>query len=203
MKLLTVKKLLFFASLFFALNTNAQQNEKRYWDYVIKVNGDSIRCNVSAPLIGSVKYQSVTMSKPEKIKLDSIKEYSLTTEQKIYRKVYRDGSAKPVFMVVIEKGKIGLYELIHTNTTMGYGGAMTTTSTRDWYVGKNSDNVTGFKSSGIFLGKSRQSRKDLLAEMLKDKPEIYNKYMADDKFSFKQIRNLIHLYNTGEPLKEE
>ncbi|WP_295795007.1 hypothetical protein [Mucilaginibacter sp.] len=185
------------------ISVTAAKAQPRYWDYVITIKGDSIRCNVEKPFIGRTKYKSATMGKPEKITIENIKEYSLITEQKTYRAVNKDSSATPMFMTVIEKGKIGLYELINTSTSMGFGNTMTTTSTRDWYIGKNSDYVTGFKSSGIFLGKSRKSRKDLLGEMFKDKPEIYNKYMADDKFSFKQIQRLIHLYNTGQELKEE
>jgi hypothetical protein len=39
--------------------------------------------------------------------------------------------------------------------------------------------------------------------MLKDKPDVYNKYIAEEKFTFKQIGNLVHLYNTGKTYDEE
>jgi len=108
---------------------------------------------------------------------------------------------------VIEKGKISLYEMIYTTytgTTTTYSGTMTTnTTTTEWYVSKGSDNVSDIKTSGLFMLKAKQKRKDTFAEMLKDNKNIYDKYLAEDKFSFKQIRNLVHLYNTGKPLGQQ
>ena len=39
--------------------------------------------------------------------------------------------------------------------------------------------------------------------MIKDKPNVYEKYMAENKFNFNFIQNLVHLYNTGKLLSEE
>ena len=39
--------------------------------------------------------------------------------------------------------------------------------------------------------------------MIKDNKEVYDKYLADDKFGFAQIRNLIHLYNTGRSFESD
>lgn len=97
-------------------------------------------------------------------------------------------------MTVLEKGKISLYEVI-----VYYKYSATTY----WYVAKNSDKVSLIKTNGLFSGKGRKERKDDLAEMLKDQPAVYQKYMAEDKFNFKAIRNLVHLYNTGHTLDEE
>jgi hypothetical protein len=141
------------------------------------------------------------MSKPEEITEENIKEYSRSNRAKTYRAVYQGSSNKPNFMTVIERGKISLYELVQTNSYYGgVSGTWNSTSQTDWYIGKNTDTVVSFKTSGFFMGKSRQARKDMLGEMFKDNPEVYNKYIAEDKFSFKQIRNLVHLYNTGKEL---
>lgn len=177
-----------------------------YKDYVITTTGDSIRCKVEKPLIGKPKFQSETMAKPEKITLENVKEYSMKEGKNAYRAVCRGN--KPEFMTIIEKGIIGIYEVVQTNSygSMGANGqwSSTSTSTTDWYFGKKTDTVVALKTSGfVIFGKSRQKRKDLLGEMLKDKPEIYQKYIAEDKFSFNQIRALIHLYNTGQELQEK
>ncbi len=174
------------------IRANAQQ----YTDYVITVKGDSIPCNISTPLIGNIKYEGGGMTKPEKIKPDAIKEYYIASKKSLSRSVFKEGTSKPMFMTVVEKGKISLYEMINTNYM--YGGGSTTTVT--WYVGKGSDYVTDFKSSGLFFAKSRKQRKDNFGEMLKDNQAVYDKYKTEDKFSFKQIQNLVHLYNTGQPL---
>jgi len=192
---------LFIGMILSALMLNAQP---AYQDYVITANGDSIRCKVKKPLIGNLKYQSENMSKPEEITEENIKEYSRSNRTKIYRAVYQGSSKMPNFMTVIERGKISIYELVQTNSYYGgASGTWTNTSQTDWYIGKNTDTVVSFKTSGFFWGKSRRARKDMLGEMFKDNPEVYNKYIAEDKFSFKQIRNLVHLYNTGEDLSQD
>ena len=39
----------------------------------------------------------------------------------------------------------------------------------------------------------------ILEDLLSDNKAVYDKFIADDKVSLKQIRNIIHLYNTGKP----
>lgn len=69
---------------------------------------------------------------------------------------------------------------------------------------KGDDIVQEIKTSDWFvLGKSKKARKDVLAGMLYDNKEVYNKFVADDSFSFDQIRNLVHLYNTGQSIPAE
>jgi hypothetical protein len=204
MKLLNLKTLIFSLLSFVVLIAAAQRNETQYADYVIKLNGDSVRCTISTPLFGFMKYKSASMNKPQKVTTDSIKEYSIAVDHKIYRRVFRDGLKKPEFMNVIENGTICIYEVLQNTTYSGPGLTLGAGATvRDWYVGKNSDKVTALKSSSMFIADSRKARKDLFKDMLEDKPDIYNKYVADKKFTFKQIRSLIHLYNTGEELKEK
>lgn len=166
-------------------------------DYVITVKGDSIPCRISAPLIGKMKYKVDSMGESKKIKPDEIREYYIARKNDRERAVYKDSTGRPWFMTVIEKGRISLYQVI----TIYYHNGLTTSST-EWYVGKGSDYVSDLKTSSLFSLKSKRKRKDIFAEMLKDNKAVYDKYMADDKFSFKQIRNLVHLYNTGQPLDD-
>ena len=69
-------------------------------------------------------------------------------------------------------------------------------------MGKGSDYVHDFKGNGLNLGKTRAERKTDFANMLIDNKNVYEKFLADDKFSFEQIRNIIHLYNTGEQYRD-
>lgn len=201
MKALAIRLISLFTCILLYAGAAAQE---RYWDYVITVKGDSIRCNITKPLIGALKYRSAQMSKAEKIEIAEIKEFSSAANEVHQRAVFKDSSSKPVYMNVLEKGKISLYSLVITTSSYsGSKGVTTSTSTDNWYVAKGSDYVKGFKSSGIFLGESRQSRKDYFGELLKDNPDVYNKYMAEKKFNFKSIRNMVDLYNTGEPLKDD
>ena len=184
-------KVVFFISAIVVSNSAIAQN-----DYVITVKGDSVSCKVSIPVFGGVKYKSGTMNTSEKIKPDEIKEYYIARKTTLWRSVFIDSASEPVFMTVVEKGKINLFELV----TSIYNGR-TTTSTVTWYVSKGSDYVSDLKTSSLFSNKARKQRKDDFAEMLADNKEVYNKYKSEDKFTFVQIRNLVHLYNTGLPFK--
>jgi len=44
---------------------------------------------------------------------------------------------------------------------------------------------------------------DVLAQLVIDNKEVYDKLIADDKLTLRQVRNIIHLYNTGQPFKEK
>jgi hypothetical protein len=186
-----MKVLIFLAAITLTLTANAQT------DYVITVKGDSIACDVSTPFIGSIKYKNAAMRKAEKIKPDVIKEYYVARKTTLFRSVFKDSTAKPIFMTVVEKGKISLYELVISV----YNGTTTTTTT-SWYVGKGSDYVNEIKTNALFMFTAKQKRKDKFGEMLADNKAVYDKYKADDKFSFKQIENLVHWYNTGHPLDD-
>ena len=159
--------------------------------------------------MGTPKYKTEGMTSAEKIKPDEILEYYIARKNSLQHSVSvsNNKNMSPVFMTVVEKGKISLYQLVVTtsyynNGMTSYNYGMTpSSSTTTWYIGKGSGDVDELKTSGLFSMASRKSRKDELGQLFADNKEVYDKYIADDKFSFKQIRNLVHLYNTGEPLK--
>ena len=177
-------------------------------DYVITVKGDSIPCKISRSFIGIMKYKSATMTESESIEPDVIKEYYVAKKNILHRAVFKEGSNSPMYMTVIEKGKISLFEEIVVSSsiaTYGFGAPTTTrTSVEEWYISKGSDNVSKIKTTDIvLLINSKQKRKDAFGDMLKDNKAVYEKYLNDDKFTFKQIQNLVHLYNTGVSLGKQ
>jgi hypothetical protein len=186
MKTLFVKIPVIIAAMILTFKANAQT------DYVITVKGDSIPCSISTSLAGKEKYKVGAMSDSKRIKPGAIREYYMARKNILERSVYTDRKASPVFMIVIEKGPISLYKTVPFNRA----------STTKWYVGKGSDNVSDLKTGSLFLSDSRQRRKDVFGEMLKDNKQVYDKYVAEDKFGFKQIRTLVHLYDTGQLLKD-
>lgn len=190
MKLSLIKMLLGGITLLVTFNASAQDQ-----DYVITLKGDTIRCKVSKSIFGAFSYETPEMNGSKRIKTNDIKEF--IRKKTIYASVHRDDKNKSEFMEVVEKGVISLYQVTYYSYSQ-YG----STSTTNWFVGKKSDTVSILKTNGLFATRSRQQRKDSFSEMLKDKKEIYDKYVAEDKFSFEQIENLVHLYNTGEPIKK-
>lgn len=199
MKPLITKTLILMAITLFAFTAKAQQE-----DYVITTKGDSIKCKVITPFIGSAKYKVEGTAGSKKIKIDEIKEYSITRNNQTFRSVVIKNAGaffpkKPVFMTVIEKGKINLYEMIYTTT----GANGVSTSTKVWYVGKNTDTVSELKTTSIFSMDSKKDRKDNFQDLIKDNKEVSDKYSSEKKFSFDAIQNLVHLYNTtGIPYKD-
>lgn len=168
-------------------------------DHVITTNGDSITCRISE--IFGLKYKSEGMEKAKRINPDNIKEYYIAKKRIWQRSVFREDNTDPIFMTILEKGKINLYQLLSTvNVYGGVAGGSSMTS-NIYFISKGSDNVIEIKTNGIFSTATRKSRKDFLATLLMDDSNVYNKYLAEDKFSFAQIRKLVHLYNTGEELQ--
>jgi len=169
MKILLTKTLAVIAAMTLTFAANAQT------DYVITVKGDSIPCTISTSFKGKDSYKVNATSESKKIKPNEIREYCIARKNLHEQSVYADGNTQPVFMIVIEKGPISLYRTVPFSKK----------STTKWFIGKGSDQVNGLKTRGLFLLKSREERRDLFAETLKDNKDVYARYIAEDKFSFK------------------
>jgi len=191
-------------TIMFAHNVKAQDTtnvDKAFADYVITMKGDTLACRVTFPLFSTGKdnYKTVEMKRSQSILPEEIKEYYVSRKKILFRSVYKPGKKKPIFFRVIENGNINLYEqILTTSSPMAGTSTWSYSSTTNWYIAKGSDTVKELKTSGWFLPRSKKGRKDDFAEMIMDKKDVYDKYIADDKFSFKQLRQLVHLYNTGE-----
>ncbi|MCR8559854.1 hypothetical protein KXD93_19545 [Mucilaginibacter sp. BJC16-A38] len=169
-------------------------------DYIITNADDSIACKITIPFMGAAKYKKDGMAESKKILPEEIREYCITRKKVAYRAVVVAANQHFGFLPLIEKGKINLYEMIYTST--GFNG-QAGYSSKVYYVSKGSDTVNELKTSSLFSSRSRQARKDDFKEMIKDNKTVYDKYMAENSFSFERIRNLIHLYNTGKVLYED
>ena len=102
-------------------------------------------------------------------------------------------------MRVLESGKINLYDETTKNMIPGPNGMSFNGSTTQLYAAKGSDSVKELEYSqfGAIQFNSKKDRMNVLAEMLKDNKDVYDKFIAGNKFSFDQIKYLVHLYNTG------
>ena len=170
------------------------------WDYIINNNNDTIKCRVKESLGGQVRYKlnNAGNSKYVKINIDSIKEYYLSKHKAAYRRIHANNyvyGASFEYLRVIERGVISLY----LETTY-----YSDNSTDKWYISKNSDTAELLKTDGlsIFI-KSRGKRKNELAEMLKDKPAVYNKFIRGKKFGWNAVKNIVYLYNTGHDIRKK
>jgi hypothetical protein len=188
MKPLLKKVITYIAAALFTFGVKAQAQ-----DYVITTKGDSIPCTIKIPLItcGYGNYKTSANSQAIKIKPEEIKEYYISKKNTLYRAVIKEGKTKPEFLLVLETGKISLYEEttdVYVNNTI--------TQVTKWYVAKGSDIARPLKTDDVFMTKSKKQRKGEFTTLISDNNAVYTQYTAENKFSFKRIRNLVQQYNS-------
>jgi hypothetical protein len=184
---------------------------------VITVNGDSIRCLLSA---GGTEYTDSATAVVEKIKSDRIKEFYDNEQRRLCGAVYiNDKKSTIYYLAYAEKGTINLYYYytdgsrypgwptyvsphVYNGTHYGrgaFGLGVTGRAQIIWYVGKGSDNhVQDLNGPVSFSTKSRKEKKEDFALLLKDNPEVYNKFLTPEYYNLDHIQEIVHLYNTGE-----
>ena len=171
-------------------------------DYVITKTGDTLKGQFTGK-----KFQADNWEKPKKLDLDDYKEIYKARDNNLSRAVLLPGSGGPEFITVLESGKINLYRLESTEYSYmtANGHWYSTGSAMRLYVGKGNDSVQelDYTTPMMIHFKSKKKRMNLLAEMLNDNKDVYDKFINEDKFNFGQIRNLVHLYNTGRPLESD
>jgi hypothetical protein len=173
-----------------ALHLKAQNQ-----DYVIITKGDKLLCKISFPLFSvDVRYKTNDMSEPETLDPYQINEYYVAEGKKTYRAVYEPESKALKFMLVLESGKINLYEC----TIRGYTSNGYTKMGTIRYIEKKPDIFTAFKPRPFYYEKTESSWRDEFVELIKDNKDVYDKYVADKKFTFKEVIKITHLYNMSE-----
>jgi hypothetical protein len=180
------------AASLFTLGVKAQSQ-----DYVITTKGDSIPCTIKIPLItcGDGNYKASANGPSIKIKPEEIKEYYISKKNTLYRSVIKEGKTKPEFLLVLETGKISLYEEVtdvYVNNTV--------TQVTKWYVSKGSNIVRPLKTDDVFMSKSKKQRQGEFTTLISDNHVVYTQYTSENKFSFKRIRNLVQQYNTTKSI---
>jgi len=166
---------------------------------VVNTNGDTLKCEMKFPFIGANKYKTTQMEDFKKFDVKDISYYRTDDLKRVYRAARLPRGKKPVFLEVVEDGKICLYT--YTVTHYGYMGA--TSSTTTWYVSKDNGELQELKTNALFGVKSKKDRQNVFSEMLADRPDALKQYQDEDNFSFKTLRNTVHFYNTGKPLEEK
>lgn len=179
-------------------------------DYVILANSnDTVLCDIKVALLtGKPSYKTFEDgAKFKNITPKVVKEYYIISKGDTYQAIVNaDKDGESFFAKVIERGKINLFEVVsHSSYTssFGFGSPATTSHSKDiaWYISKGSGVVLPVKFNNVLTG--RNKREKILEEMLADNEEASEKYAANKlDFTFKQIKNLVHFYNTGVWLRD-
>lgn len=184
----------------------SQESELPDTSYVIRVTGDTLYCRIKFTFFGGKgEYRTDDMKDWKVIKSDDIKECGMRRRGKwsYVRPVYNPDQKRGMFLDIVEKGKINVYQqIVVIKSGFGYG----TNTIINWFIAKGTDTLKELKTTSLFFFKSRKNRKDEFGEMLMDNKDVYGVYMEEKKFSFKKLRQYVRLYNTGvweDGLKEE
>jgi hypothetical protein len=189
MKTLFKKLLIACVALGCASQVQAQKAGVKNADYVITIKGDTVAARLNFPVFGKNTY-AIDLNGNQDLTPKVVKEYYIVDKNERYRSVLRPGESKPVFLKVLEAGKINLYEdLLQNSVTNAYSAV--------WYITKDSDKLTELKITKLSPAKPGK-KKNEFEESISDNKNVYDTYIQEKKYTFNQVRGLIHLYNTGE-----
>jgi hypothetical protein len=161
-------------------------------DRVITVNTDTILCKIKAPGMlstGTFRYTPAGGKRSTKIRESEVREFYSTDRKLWYQKIVNN-EGQPVFMRVLERGKICLYEVIVYATE----GQVT-----DWYATKNSDTGIYIKTTGLPLVDGTKKGKKVFVTWLADNKPVGDQYIAENNPPIEEIKRLVRWYNTGDP----
>ena len=164
-------------------------------DFVVTMENDTIRGQAITGLFGGAVKKFIPVSGGKiKVKPDKIKEYYISSSQKNMVAKITPGTTREIFLERLEKGSIELYELNRTHYHYSAYGGGTTSRQVNWYVSKAGAPIVLLKHNS-WLTFSKDRRKNEFFDLIKDNQELADRFTTSDKFSFKEIKSLISLYN--------
>ena len=157
-------------------------------DYVVLENGDTVHGKIKKNLFGG---NMRIVSKNQEIKIgENVNVYYVNKDSASYYNVIKPETGDKVFMQAVAKGEISLYT--HSTTVHTYNtGSITTTN---WYIEKRGTSLSLLKTTSALAG-GRKERKEMLRDLISDKPEIVKLFDENDSFTFNNIRKIIAEYN--------
>jgi len=169
-------------------------------DYIITAKGDSVPCKIKIPFGGgTATYFKKGMYEPKSMAYWEVKRYYIADKKQLFQSVVLKGTKNHYYMNLLENGKIKLFEVKDVDYSRRGPGMYDKHVTMVWFINAGVDTVQEIKTTmgfGAFQG--REKRRDELSEMLKDNKELYDLYVTNE-VNFKDLRKIIHSYNTGEP----
>jgi len=161
--------------------------------YIITQKNDTVKGELKIRAFGRPVFKPANKVDFTAVNIDTLKEYQLKDSSVWVAKTLPTTSmnfySKPQFVLLLEKGKISLYQQTGTDRY----------HLRTWYVAQNPDSLVAIKTDDIFLagGSGKKGRKEILSNMFADQPDIQAAFNATGKFDFDTIRLYIHKYNKG------
>ncbi|TCC98099.1 hypothetical protein EZ449_21725 [Pedobacter frigidisoli] len=165
-------------------------------DYVIKTNGDTIKCEIKEELLGAVKYKAVGSDNYIKVKAKDIKEYFSTKDEYPHILIAHPNGYTST-LERIESGKIKLYkETSDIYLQHGATGVASRNTSIQWFAEKDNSGIKLIKTNQIInLTNSKSKRKGNFYELIADNILLASEFKDIDSYSIDEIRNIIKRYN--------
>ncbi|WP_443947434.1 hypothetical protein ACJVDH_10020 [Pedobacter sp. AW1-32] len=188
--------------LVFCLIVSFKQNSfaQKKQDYIIVNSGDTIFSKIRGSESGLKNY-SINGGTPIRIFPDEVKEfycsriYSLPYASKILPNGKRD------FVQVLMRGKLNLFQIFNSSTTMSPMGGVNTHSTVYIYACKyNTDSLQLVKSTALINKNSPDERRAIFRGFIADDKAMLDKFITDNSYSIKQIFTIVEEYNARNPV---
>jgi hypothetical protein len=186
-----MKKILLFITFLFCLNILGQKNVTLYFR-----NGDSLKV-ISHINSGNSKIRYREKQKAKRITINyrkvlkAVQHYSGFNRTYVFKK--KEGYEVPVILEQVYSGEVDLFKMDFTrNSNFGNGMTMSSNETEYYVSKKNSNIVTTFNASGLFIENGFRKKS---TEFFKDCPEVVNK-INDKIWKMKDIPEIVRYYDT-------
>lgn len=202
----------------------AQGDTSKFRDYIVSLKNDTLKCRIieryTTGMFNSVgdisnqkfKYKILGVRGTKIMNADSVKSYFLASDTSFYVPELLPGADKPVFVEILVRGKISLFEFDTgggTSTTMQANGSFTATSSGSstfWYANKDGDALKLVKtlSTALTIGDkftgstTRKKRQTNLMDLFADNPDLVERFkVAIDggNYSIDVIKAFVKIYN--------
>lgn len=117
-----------------------------------------------------------------------VKAYYDSKRKALFRSLVLPEAGEPVFLQVLESGKISLYEWEYV-----YDNSGTTTTSITWYADKAGMSLQEVKRTG--LGGNGINRRQAMEALLADNGPLAQQFQQKELYSFGYLRELIRQYN--------
>jgi hypothetical protein len=155
-------------------------------DYVVINKNDTIRGSLEP--IYKAYPKLISGSKTIWCHPSIVKSYFNSKKGSLYRSVMMTGAEEPIFLQILETGKINLYEWEYSYDNTG-----TTTTSITWYADKAGYPLKEVKRTGV--GGNASARKVAMEFLLSDNGPIAQEFINKETYSFDYLRATIRKYN--------
>lgn len=178
-------------SIFSFKHANAQES-----GYLITLSNDTINCSIFKNLKG--EYTWKTPADRNWRDFTGAKEYHLNQSNVTYRLKTLPDTNRILFLKVVEKGTVSLYEYFVIKSSFNGRGFRTIR----WYASKNDNQrVEEVKSNEPDNQFNFGDYKQTLYTLMADKPKVLAVLKRKD-YNFNEIKAAVYLYNNGHPMPE-